>query len=167
MRRLFAFFLILLITGCGYGIQGRHSNLPADVQTIFAGSFSNLTFRPFLENEMTKATTDRFARGRVLTLVARPERADALLAGTVSGYSTVPVSYDRLDTILEYRATMNVEASLHRPEGKVLWRGTITWSEDFAASIDKSRQEDNERAAIRILAERLADELYIRILENM
>jgi outer membrane lipopolysaccharide assembly protein LptE/RlpB len=166
MRALLAILFILLATGCGYGIQGRHSYLPADVQTIFIGSFSNATFRPFLENEMTNATTDRFIRGRALTLVDSPERADVLLRGTVSAYSTVPISYDRLDTILEYRVTMSVDVTLLRPQGNVLWRGILTWSEDFPSSLDKSLQEDNERAAIRVAAERLSDELYVRIVED-
>ncbi len=166
MRAALVLVLVLLTAGCGYGVQGRQSRLPPDVQTIFVGTFANATFRPFLEHEITDAATDRFSRGRALSMVATPDRADALLSGTVTGYSSVPIAYGAGDRILEYRSTVTVDATVRRPGGKVLWRGTLSWSEAFPSSLDKGRQEDNERAAVRVSAERLADELYFRIVEN-
>ncbi len=166
MMRPLITLVLLLVAGCGYGVHGRHSNLPSDVQTIFVGNFTNATFRPFVEMEMTNAATDRFARGRALTMVSRPEKADALLSGIVSNYVLIPVAFGRGDVILEYRATMTIDATVERPGGKVLWRGTLSWSEAFPASIDKGRQEDSERAAIQVVSQRLADELYVRIVEN-
>lgn len=167
MRSALVLLLTVLLGGCGYHLQGSRSALPPDVRTVFVEILDNRTLKPFLENEMTYAAIDRFMRSRVLTQVSRPGDADAVFSGTITDYRTYPISYDRFDTILEYRSVMTVSAALHRvQDGKTLWRGTLSWSEDYPAHPDKTTQDDHESSAIRVIAERLADEAYIRIVEN-
>lgn len=169
MRRLILPLAALcLLGGCGYHLAGRGNRLPADVRTLHIGMFSNGTYEPFLENIITNAVTDKFVEGRQLQLVEKPAEADALLTGRVVAYSTDPISYDRNDAILEYRSRMTVRATLRRGrDHKILWKGDVSWSREYRANrMDMAAQQDNEAAAIREIGDRLAAELYSRILDN-
>jgi outer membrane lipopolysaccharide assembly protein LptE/RlpB len=93
--------------------------------------------------------------------------AEAILSGSVSSYNRKAVSYDRTDTISEYRSTMTVMASLRRvADGKILWKDNVVWSEESMNSNDRSVQEDYETIAIQEITERLAEQLYNRLQEN-
>lgn len=158
---------LLLLAGCGYHLPGRSSNLPPEVQNLYVELFSNRTAEPFLENRITDRVTDRFASTRTLGLVKTRERADAVLTGVVTGYTTSPISYDRSDVITEYRSIMTIAVTLRQTkDDRVLWKGSVDWSEEYPANLDKSAQEDNEAAAIEVIADRLSQELYFRITEN-
>lgn len=168
MRRLWLLLAaVLLLGGCGYHLPGRGSGLPPEVQSLHIELFTNRTAEPFLENRITDSVTDRFARKRTLRLVEKRDLADAVLSGVVTGYNTTPISYDRNDVITEYRSTMTIAVTLRQTaDDRVLWKGSVDWSEEYPASLDKSALEDNEAAAIAVIVDRLAQELYFRIMEN-
>lgn len=158
---------VLLLAGCGYHLPGRGGSLPPEVQSLHIELFTNRTAEPFLENRITNSVTDWFARKRSLRLVEQRDLADAVFSGVVSDYRTTPISYDRSDVITEYRSTMTIAVTLRQTaDDRVLWKGSIDWSEEYPASLDKSEQEDNEAAAIAVIVDRLAQELYFRIMEN-
>lgn len=169
MRRLLFLpgVVLFLLGGCGYHLAGRGEVLPADVHTLHIRMFANKTYKPFLENEVTNAVTDQFLLGRHLQLLEDTAVADAVLSGDVAKYTTHAISYDRNDTILEYRASMTVDATLrHSRGGAVLWRGDVTWTETYPANQNKNIQQDNEAAAIGIICNRIADDLFSRIMDN-
>ncbi|HXV20953.1 MAG TPA: LptE family protein [Desulfuromonadales bacterium] len=158
---------LLLLGGCGYHLSGRSSNLPSDVQSLYIELFSNRTTEPFLENSITDSVIARFARNRPLRLVEKRDSADAVLSGVVTAYGTSPISYDRNDVITEYRSTLTIAVTLRQAsDDRILWKGSIDWSEEYPANLDKGVQEDNEAVAIAVIADRLAQELYFRIMEN-
>ena len=67
----------------------------------------------------------------------------------------------------EYRATMKVSAELRRvDDGKILWKGTVSWSEEYPADLDKAAQQDNEDAANDRVSKRVAEALFFRITDN-
>jgi outer membrane lipopolysaccharide assembly protein LptE/RlpB len=159
--------MLLLPAGCGYRLAGRSDRLPPDVQRVYVEVFENRTPKPFLESNITNAVTERFSRIRALTVVDRKERADAYLGGRIAHYVTTPISYDRNDKISEYRSTITVEASLRRADnGKVIWKGDVSWKEEYPAGATLTEQEDNETEAIQRISERLADEIFIHIVED-
>lgn len=166
-RFLVPCFFLILLAGCGYHPQGRGQRAPGGARTVYVDLLANATLEPFLENTATEALLNRFSRGRTLRVVDAASRANAVLSGRVASYTTVPVSYARNDEILEYRSTMTVLLELRRAgTGELLWKGNASWSEEYAASRDRSRQEDNEAAAIRVISDRIAEELYFRLVED-
>jgi len=157
---------LLLLGGCGYHLPGRSDSLPSDVQSLYIELFSNRTAEPFLENIITDSMA-RIARNRHLRVVEKRDIADAVLSGVVTAYSTSPISYDRNDVITEYRSTMTLAVTLRQTaDDRILWKGSIDWSEEYPANLDKGVQEDNEAAAIAVIVDQLAQELYFRIMEN-
>jgi outer membrane lipopolysaccharide assembly protein LptE/RlpB len=166
MRSGLLCLLILLVSGCGYHLPGR-GGLPADIRTVHVEFFHNATLEPLLERDVTTAVVDRLARSRQLDIVPQIQGADAVLSGTVASYGTAPASYDRNDVVREFRATMSIQATLRAAsDERVIWRGMVTWSEDFPASTDKAMQYSQEVATRRIISDRIAGELLVRIAED-
>jgi hypothetical protein len=167
IRLLLALTLVLSsLGGCGYARPGSGDNL-GEIRMLMVELFANATYEPFLENELTNAVTQRFLRTSRWQLVEDRSTADAVFSGTVVDYTSLPISFDSNDNVLEYRAQIKVAAVLrHNQDGRVLWKGELLWSEEYPGSLDKGLQEDQEAAAIRICAERLAEELFFRLTDN-
>jgi len=168
MRRFFPLLAVLLcVWSCGYHFPGNGSSLPGQVRSLYIELFTNRTAEPFLENRITSSVIDRFARRSPGQVVDDRSGAEAILSGMVTEYRTESISYDSNDMITEYRSTMSISVTLRQTsDDHVLWKGNLAWSEEYPASRDKAVQEDNEAAAIDVIAERLAQELYSRITEN-
>jgi outer membrane lipopolysaccharide assembly protein LptE/RlpB len=179
---LFLFLLIpvvLSICGCGYRLTSD-PNLPSPIagKKISIPVFANKSYRANLGAIVAGSLVEEFARrsgGRVVT----EEGADLLLTGTVISYSSNPVSYSAFDRVREYRATITVEAVLtEKSTRKVVWKGTIPWSQDYPVSrrkavflnitgavqqTDVALQQNSEEAAIREICAKLAQQFYERI----
>lgn len=166
-RNLIGLLLVLSLFGCGYHLQGKDDTLPAGVRYVHVAILHNATYEPFLENAVTGALLDRLIRSPGVELVNDPDRADALLTGTVAHYDTKSLSYDGRDRIAEYRARMTVEVALRQADNaQVLWKGRSSWTEDYVASTDKALEDDREKAAIEEIARRLADDIYSRMVDD-
>jgi len=159
--------LALLLSACGYRLQGRSDTLPGDVRSLYVELFRNDSYEPFLENAITNKVVERFARHDRLEIVEQPARAQGILGGRVVRYSNSAWSYDQDDRIAEYRSKMTVEAVLRRVDnGEVLWKGSVSWQEEYPVSSDKTLQDDREQAAIQEISQRLADELFSHMIDN-
>lgn len=155
--------LLLGVVGCGYHPEGRPP-LAAERPSLAVDLLLNRTGRAFLENEVSNRVMERFARGARYRLTEAAPQASLLLTGAVTRYETTPSAYDRTDRIVLYRAGMTIQVVVTQPaDGRVVWRGDVSESVEFAASDDRALQQANENAAVARLAERLADELYARV----
>jgi len=167
MLRLLALGLVLLIGGCGYHPLGRGSALPEGVESVYIPLFTNRSLEPFLENQLTRDVVEEFSRRQGLRVVEDPAVADARLEGEILAFRADALSYDPADRIGQFRATLTISAVLRRSDsGLVLWKGQLTWAEKYPIAADKSVQEDNEQAAIRVISRRLAENLYFRLHDN-
>lgn len=163
----------LLIAGCGYRLTGSmeaHSLITG--KTIAIPMWRSKIFRPYLESVLTGSLVDEFAL-RSGGMVVAEESADLVLTGAIISYTTVAASYTQADQVREYRATMTVDSTLtERRSQKVLWKGSISSSQDYPASIDVTApnrialQQNSEEAALREISRKLAQQLYQRVTEN-
>lgn len=96
----------LLIGGCGYSLRG---NLPGHLRTIGIPAFKNRTSEPAVDNIVTRAVVEAFSTNGRLRVV-RPEEADAILEGEVTGYELLSVAFDPAANVRLYRliVTMNL-----------------------------------------------------------
>ncbi|OEU63213.1 MAG: hypothetical protein BA870_08905 [Desulfuromonadales bacterium C00003094] len=159
--------LALVLSACGYRLQGRSDALPGDVRSLYVELFRNDSYEPYLENSVTNEVVGRFARHDRLELVEDASLAEGILGGRIVGYSNSALSYNQDDNIAEYRSKMTVKAVLRRVgNGEVLWKGSVVWQEDYPVSSDKTVQDDREQAAIQEISQRLADELFSHMIDN-
>lgn len=164
--RLLLLFILVCLSGCGYNFPGQ-GPLPGGVKKVYTPLFSNRTAEPLLENELSTAVSEVFARNRQVVLIEDRQQADAVLEGVISSYGTRAISYDKNDDISEYRATMQVDAKLLQvTDGRLLWQGVISWDDEYAADDDKAVQEDLEQNAIDEIVLRLAEEMFYNLVDN-
>ncbi len=165
---LIALLLFALVAaGCGYQFPGRGSSLPEDIRKVELALFANGTSQPSVETEFTSRLTDEFIRQGALGIVSSGSAADAVLSGKVESYRSRALSYDGRDKITEYRSEMTVSAALRRSStGQILWKGRVSRFEEYSANPDRSVERDNEQRAIDRLSDRLAKDLYARMMDN-
>ena len=158
---------LLLVAACGYRPEGTLPPVAGRPATLFVELAKNRTGRAFIENELTNRIVERFARGGRYRLDEERPTAALVLTPEVAGYTAVASAYSQTDQILLYRATMTLVATLVQGEdGRIVWKGTLTESVEFAASSDRAQQQTNENVAVSGLTVRLADDLYARVAEN-
>ncbi|BCR05113.1 hypothetical protein DESUT3_21820 [Desulfuromonas versatilis] len=161
--------LLLAAGGCGYHPPGRGEGQGAlaAVGKLRIEPFVNPGSEPFLEVSFTNALVSEFSRRGGFRVVEALEEADAVLSGAVTSYRTDAISYDQDDNILEFRSSMSVNALLRRSaDDRVLWKGLVSWAQEYPAGLEKNIQEDNEAAAIALISRRLAEELYFRLSDD-
>lgn len=155
---------LVLASGCGYRPLGQGAGPPAGIESIYIPLFVNRSFEPFLENELTRDVVEEFSRRQGLRVIEDATRADARLEGEVLAFGAHAVSFGPQDRITQYRAAITIGAVLRRSDtGMVLWQGQLSRSQLYPVVEDKSVQEDNEQAAIRVISRRLAEDLYMRL----
>jgi outer membrane lipopolysaccharide assembly protein LptE/RlpB len=169
-RKTVACFLVLLcllVAACGYRPLGRDmASRFGEGETISIPIFANKTFKSNLENVLLNQLIDEFAKRKHLQ-IGRGDGTDYTLSGEVLSYTRKEVSYSGADEVTEYRATMVISATLRKNSTRsVLWKGELSWSQDYPSSSDIALLQNNEEAAIREISQRLAQQLYLKMSED-
>ncbi len=167
MKTFLLLTLLTLLGGCGYHFPGQGGALPAGVEKLYVPLFINKTTEPQLENYLSSRVSEVFSRNKQVSLVESPNDADAVLEGVIRSYSSRALSYNQNDNISEYRSTMVVDASLRQVgTEQLLWQGSVSWQNQYAAADDKALQQDLERQAIDEITLRLAEDLLYKMLDD-
>lgn len=170
-RRIYRFALIATLTmslsACGYHFTGKRGTLTPGVKTIAVPFFTNKTFEPRIENLFTDALIEEFLkRGKVD--FSKGEDSDATIIGTIKSFKETPVSFDRNDRVLEYRATVTLDISLKRNDnGIIIWKTSgFSGYHEYTVSSNTATTYNNKIEAIRKVAEDMAEDIHNRIFEN-
>ncbi|MCD4779920.1 MAG: hypothetical protein K8S27_05140 [Candidatus Omnitrophica bacterium] len=156
---------ILVLAGCGY--TTRASNVP--FKTIYIDKFTNNiiftaeskrnVYLPLLEVDVRDAIIDRFQfDGNVR--ISKPDLAEAILKGELSGYDRDGLRYDDNDDVEEYRVRISVKLELINPStDAVIWResgfsGEATY---FLSGPNASSEESAVDDAIKDLSRRIVE----------
>lgn len=133
--------------GCGYTFTGT---LPPHIKTVAVPTFRNQTGEPAVENTLTAAVVNAFATSGKLRVV-RPEQADALLEGEITGYEIQSIAVDRRINVRQYRLLLTMNLQL-----RDLRRTALLWSQDglreqadFTVAGQVSETIAREDAAVR------------------
>lgn len=139
-----------LAGGCGYSLRGT---LPDHLKTIAVPVFANRTREPFVENIVTRAVVEAFTTSGRLRVV-RPEEADSILEGEVTGYDLQSVAFDSAANVRQFRlvVTMNLRFRDLR-ENKVLYdRAGVQERADFRVPASVSDTIAREQSALQVAA---------------
>lgn len=154
-------------SGCGYRTVARDTvSRFGEGKTVSIPLFGNKTYRSNLENILLNNLVDEFSKRRGLTIVER-ESSDYTLSGEILSYEKTAVSYTGKDIVMEYTVAMSLSATLRKNSTSgIVWRGKLSWSQDFPASSDIALQQNSEDAAIQEICRRLAQQLYLKMSED-
>jgi outer membrane lipopolysaccharide assembly protein LptE/RlpB len=159
---------LVTLASCGYHLVGRASNIPADVKKVHLKTFENTTQRVGVEQILTRAVADELVTRQRFEIVSDPAQADAELAGTVQGFSLVPVTFDADGRASEYEIVITAKILFHR-----LTPETVLWSNDRYQFRDSYPVEsssagfvDRETATIEQAAKKFAETVVTDLLEG-
>ncbi|MBI5366434.1 MAG: hypothetical protein HZA54_05325 [Planctomycetes bacterium] len=156
-RRALPAFLLLpllvlplgaLLAGCGYSTQPVYIDT---VRTVAVPIFDNTTDRRLFEFALTNAVT-REIHSRTPWRIAPADRADATLAGRITGVATPALVEGTREVVLESAVSITLEITLtERSSGKVLVKETRTVTAPFSTrrgeSVDGASAEAIEKLA--------------------
>ena len=118
------FMALLCLTGCGYQFAGRSDLFPRDIHSVYVETFVNRTRDVGLGAEIATALRSELYRRGELQLVDQPDRADAILSGTVRSFDSLTASVNQDAEVLQFEATLIVDTTFRRREpSEILWRG--------------------------------------------
>lgn len=138
---------LLIIAGCGYSFRGT---LPDHIQSIAVPVFTNRTAEPAVDSVITRAVVEAFSTNGRLRVV-RPEGADSLLEGEITGYDLVSLAFDPSAAVRRYRlvVTMNLRYRDLRQNRLVYERTGLQERADFQVATAAAQTLVQEDAALR------------------
>lgn len=161
--------LVLLASSCGYHTGGRAELLPATVHTIAVPAFSNVTTRYKLTDQLPEAITREFISRTRYRIVPEASEADAVLEGSVLGYTSFPTVYDPATSrasAVEVHVTLRLSLT-ERTSGKVLFsRPNFELRERYQISIDPAAFFEESDSALARASQQTARDVVSAILEN-
>jgi outer membrane lipopolysaccharide assembly protein LptE/RlpB len=162
--------LLLLATqygvGCGYQLAGR-GELPGNVQSIAVKMLENRSSQTGVETLITNALINELNRRRRGSVVA-PDRADAVLTGTIESLSWDTVAHSGVNTAAQRKVYASISLALTDRSGHILWkRSGLNGSQAYTVvDGNKTATEINRRQAVALLAEKVAENVYRRLTDN-
>jgi outer membrane lipopolysaccharide assembly protein LptE/RlpB len=185
---------VFALAGCGYKLTSDPTLVSRlSGKKVAIPMFTNKGYRANVGAILTSSLVEEFAK-RTGGRVTREDEADLILSGAVITYASTAASRSQFDRVKQYRSTVTAEATLtEKATSKVLWKGTLSWSQDypvptmpvrnqnvplarhnpafqqFSSSLHTSMHtnvallENNEEAAIREICAKLAQQFYERI----
>ena len=123
----------IMVSGCGYT---SNSLLPPEQDSIHVTNFVNkidigaqvsnrrvdYTYRPGLENDITRAVIDQFIIDRALS-IKRPDEAVLLMKGELTSFRQFPIIYNTDDDVEAYRIEILVNMGLYdNRTGDLIWQ---------------------------------------------
>ncbi|MFN7972115.1 MAG: LPS assembly lipoprotein LptE [Acidobacteriota bacterium] len=161
--------------GCGYHLVGRGGFLPEYVHTIGIPTFQNHTSKVALEQKLTNAVVSEMARRGNFDIVARESNVDAVLAGTITGFSAVPVGFTPNGNSNRIQVVVSAQVALLDARArKVIYQNdSFTFRDDYDLDVGGGSQAQNaegyfdrEPEAVDEVAKDFAESVAIAILEG-
>src|SRR5437764_6521686 len=124
-------------TGCGYRMAGRGDLIPPTVKTIAVQPFGNATPRYKLARLLPSDISREFIARTRYRMVDDPNRADAVLTGSLVNFSAYPiVSADNRGTTVQVVVTVQVRLT-NRGTGQVIFeRPGAEYRERYEIAVD-------------------------------
>ncbi len=158
----------LLATGCGYGLVGRTSNLPPDIDSIYVRPLENRTTRQQVDLLLTDAIVQELVTRRRFDVVRSEAEADAILRGSLLAYLARPVRFNTEGRATDYEIVIRADMEFARRDGtEVLWKqSNYQFREDFELEVGDTTYFDPEDQTIGEVARSFAQTLVIDLLEG-
>ena len=168
---LIVFIFLSLLAGCGYA--GK-SILPPTIKKVAVPTFANKTLKYGIETHLTQTLIREFLIDGRLTIVS-PEKADAVLEGTIRKYFLEPLLYDANNVVIQYRLKIVVDIVFKDVKtNKIIWEqpeiggipgGSTTFYVSSSGANGANRVKiDTEQEALNRVYEKIARDTVNRVI---
>jgi len=172
--KLLRFFIVMVlaaaVAGCGYTYK---SMLPDKLDSIHVQNFVNkinpdkdvssrrptYSYWPGLETDVTRAVIDGFIFDRHLYIKSKKDAA-MLLVGELVDFRQLPLSYDKGDSVVEYRVEVFVDLKLYdQLSGELMWTENrfMGWSSYNVSGPNAVSEGVGVKNAVKDLAQRVVE----------
>ncbi len=170
MRLRLALVAALLgLTGCGYHAVGAATHLPADTRTLAVPIFQSKVQAYRTETVFTEAVVRELnTRTKYRVLNTSGAGADAVLRGTITGQTIVPLTYDPSSgQTSSYLVTVTAQVVMTAHDGRVLYRNdAFAWRQQYQSTQDLSGFIQEDGFAVKRMAREFAEAVVSDVLES-
>jgi outer membrane lipopolysaccharide assembly protein LptE/RlpB len=153
------------LTGCGYRFSGT-GDLPESVQRVAVPMFDNPTGETGVEQIFTNDVIYELTRGGLTTVAPRAD-PEAVLYGRIASITTETISRSTTITATERRLSVTLTVHMLAEDGRMLTDVTrLSDSQTYPVATDPLVTEENRRAALRKLSQRMAEKVYYRLTDD-
>ncbi|HEX9734449.1 MAG TPA: LptE family protein [Thermoanaerobaculia bacterium] len=162
----------VILSGCGYALVGRASNIPEDVKKIYVQPLENATARSQVEQILTRSISDELLTRRRFETVNSAGEADAILSGTVLSFVVRPVTFDQDGLANSFEVVISADMKFQRrptgeEEADVIWSNSrYVFRQDYPLEEGETAYFDRENIAIEDTSEEFARTLVTDLLEG-
>lgn len=164
---------VLAVTGCGYSLAGKGTNIPEDIVKIYIQPLENQTSRAQVEQILTQAISDELVTRRRFSIVNSEADADAILRGKVLAFEVRPSTFGSDGLANNFEITITADMRFERPPVAGEEAGEVVWSnarylfrEDYPLVEEGIGYFDRENIAIEDTSLRFAETLVTDLLEG-
>lgn len=165
------------LTGCGYTLVGRASNIPEDIRQVYVEPMENGTARLQVEQILTQAILDELVTRRRFEVINEINDADAILKGKVLDFAVRPLTFDATGLADNFEIKITADMRFQRPlapgaeegaEPEIIWSNSrYVFREDYLLDSQAgSGFIDRENIAIEETSVRFAETLVTDLLEG-
>ena len=149
-RALAALVLVAAAAGCGYSLRGH---VPPHIKTVGVPIFLNQTTEPAVEGLLTRAIVEAFSTNGRLRVV-KPEDADSILEGEVTGYTLDSIAFDPRANVRQYRLTVTLNLRFRDVKRNVMLfeQSGLQERADFLVQSAVADTISREETALRLAA---------------
>ena len=162
-----------LLSGCGYTLVGRASNIPEDIRQVYIETLENETDRTQVEQILTQAISEEMVTRRQFQIINSADEADAILRGKVNNFNVRPLSFDEEGLANNFEISILLNMSFERPAPPGEEKGEVVWSnaryvfrDDYPLEEGDAGFFDRENLAIEETAGEFAKTLITDLLEG-
>ncbi len=165
--------VLLLLTGlsgCGYALVGRGSNLPEDIQSVYIEPLTSRSNKALVEQILGTAIAEEMVLRQRFELASNEADSDAVLEGEILSVRLTPITFGGAGFATEYEISVRAFILLRRTDEEE----TILWANpeyDFRENYELDLEGDTgiferEVTAIEDISSKFARSLISDLLEG-
>jgi hypothetical protein len=157
---------LILVISCGYRFAGQ-GGFPGDNDRLFVKVLENRTQETGVESIVTAALLSELTLRKTSGLTSGIDHADVVLSGVVEEVTIRTIATRNRDTASQRRVTVSVDLKLTKQDGSVVWAvNRFVDNEAYIVDVNNERTDQNRRDAIRVLSQRIAEQVVNRLSDD-
>lgn len=169
MKHLIPLVLFVsLLPGCGYHLAGTGSSLPQHIKVVGVPIFQNNTQGYQVEQKITSAINTLLIQRGKYKVIPEEQGADAVLNGTITSVSLVPVTFNANGQANEYNVIISAKVTFtDEIDKKILFTNPgFTFRGQYAIDQSQLAFFDRQSQAVDEIAKDFAESVVSAILEG-
>jgi outer membrane lipopolysaccharide assembly protein LptE/RlpB len=158
----------LLLSACGYHVEGQSGLLPKDVHTIAIAPWTNTSIHYQLSNYLAASVSREFISSTRYRIVSDRSKADVVFYGTVANMTEGATLYDNATgRTTGGQTTVMIQFRLVDRTGKVLIsKPNMEFHQPYEVSENPTQYFDESEASIKRLSDDVAKTVVSSILSQ-